>query len=143
MIQMKNINTASLPEDNMRELEDGEIYEPQLIVNNNKQLFIDSSQNIHEYYNNYIIYGITKDADAIQELAVDEPDDFNDEEYNSEDELPRCSIEEEDDEDYEYCEIMKGVWHRRRRYEDEDPDELHRRINNAKTAEERAEAFWG
>ena len=138
MNQMKNINTASMCQDNMRELEDGEIYEPPVFVNNNKQLFIDSSQNIHEYYNNYIIYGITKDADAIQELAVDDDDDSN-----SDDELPRCSIEEEDDEDYEYCEIIKGVWHRRRRYEDEDPDELHRRINNAKTAEERAEAFWG
>ena len=133
MIQIKNINTASLPQDNMRELEDGEIYEPPVFVNNNKQLFIDSSQNIREYYNNYIIYGITKDAEAIQELAVDDDDD-------SDDELPQSSIEEEDD---EYCEIMKGVWHRRRRYEDEDPDELHRRINNAKTVEERAEAFWG
>ena len=53
--------------------------------------------------------------------------------------------DEEDDDDnlYEYCEIQKGVWHRRLRYENEDPDELHRRINNASTPEDRANAFWG
>ena len=53
------------------------------------------------------------------------------------------SAVEEDESQYEYCEIMEGVWHKRPRDLDEDPDELHRRISTAKSPEERARAFWG
>lgn len=53
-------------------------------------------------------------------------------------------IDDYDDENqiYEYCEIG-GVMHRRLREENEDPDELHRRISSAKNIEDRAIAFWG
>ena len=49
----------------------------------------------------------------------------------------------DDDDIYEYCEIQSGIWHRRLRDENEDPDQLHFNINIAITPEERAAAFWG
>jgi hypothetical protein len=72
--------------------------------------------------------------------------DSEDERENDDESVDSEAVPEVDDSDeegiYEYCEITKGVWHRRLREENEDPDELHRRIKNAETAEKRAQAFW-
>jgi len=71
------------------------------------------------------------------------PHEHQDEhEEEEDDDYPQEESDSEDDTLYEYCEISKGVWHRRPREDYEDPDELHYRINNATNSRDRAKEFW-
>jgi hypothetical protein len=71
------------------------------------------------------------------------PHEHQDEhEEEDDDDYPQKESDSEDDTQYEYCEISKGVWHRRPREDYEDPDELHYRINNATNPRDRAKEFW-
>lgn len=125
---------------NVCEFEEGEIDESSTAGCNDKIFYQNNTKKLDEYYNNYIVYGIAEHANEIQDLKVEEDVDVS---VVSEDEGSMNNAHYSSDEDnYEYCEIIKGIWHRRRRYTDEDPDELQRRIDNAKTTEQRAEAFW-
>jgi hypothetical protein len=87
--------------------------------------------------NEYMLAGHYEDDDEY--YHEDDEDDKDNNNNNN-------NINDEDDDDddglYEYCEISNGIWHRRLRYENEDPDELHYRINNATNPQGRAEAFW-
>lgn len=53
-----------------------------------------------------------------------------------------CDDDDEDESNYEYCEIMKGIWHKRPRNENEDPDKLHTRLSNAKSPLDKIDIFW-
>jgi hypothetical protein len=85
------------------------------------------------------------DDDDINEYMLAGHNDENDDDYyedEDDEDDNRNNNNHDDDGLYEYCEISNGIWHRRLRYENEDPDELHYRINNATNPQERAEAFW-
>jgi hypothetical protein len=111
---------------------------------------MDDFENVEVYKFDQEIWDASpQDEDSVYEFYYPYYSEERKREMEKEDEEYECEAhssaveEEEDESQYEYCEIMEGVWHKRPRDLDEDPDELHRRISSAKSSEERARAFWG
>jgi hypothetical protein len=111
-----------------------------------RELYPENNDYVEKYLNTDMDWENAIRADVPLQLDSEiDHDDIDYEVHNDVVELAFDILDEDDNDDdlYEYCEIQKGVWHRRLRDENEDPDELHHRIANALTPEDRANAFWG